>query len=391
MLKKQVMDLLPEAEKATTTKGLQTVSKYEIERRKSLTRGQYLYKAGGRALPDEERKKRDRKFREKLERQAARTPQGPQSMPATPWRSASQSPFLPIPPFSAGNKQRWEDDGLAGSDVDQLEPASKRGRIGTSSLNPRSQSYSPASQTVPEDLLRQAPKDYDSSSTASTLKPYQGQPGPDAAGLGLDVGEGVYVNPQNLSSPPQQPEATITEGFAPTEDFQNDTLQIDYRFVDPQSPLEQLRVQAALFYPRAHYYALTGENAPLLQGTYADQHYQLSVLLAQNWMLEDALPSLADVGPWTGSFDMVPAPNLPDEVLWTILNPIAGDTGIGLSVPTSNSHAQDHPANVGADNFQTAADLDTGIGNDRNYNYSSADLFGELSGSADDTSEWGSA
>lgn len=365
------------------------VSRYEIERRKSLTRGKYLYKARGRTLSVEERKKRDQKFREKLERQAARTSQGPQSMPATPWQSASPSSFLPIPPFRAGNKQRWEDDGLAGSDVDQLEPAPKRGRIGTSSLNPRSQSYSPASQTVPEDLLRQASKDYDSSRTTSTLNPFQGQPGSDAAGRGL--GEGNYVNPRNLSSPSQQPEATITEGHAPSEDFQNDTFQIDYRFVDPQSPLEQLRVQAALFYPRAHYYALTGENSPLLQGTYADQHYQLSVLLAQNWMLEDALPSLADVGPWIGSFDIVPAPNLPDEVLWTILNPIAGGSGIELSVPTTNSHAQDHPANIGAENFQTAADLDTRIGNDRNCNYSSADLFGELFESTDDTSEWGSA
>ena len=388
------MDLLPEAEKATTTEGLQTVSRYEIERRKSLTYGKYLYKAGRRALPDGERKKRDQKFREKLKRQAARTPQGPQSMPAipaTPWQSASPSPFLPMPPLRAGNKQRWDDDGWAASHVDQVESAPKRGRIGTSSLNPRSQSYSPASQTVPEDLLRQAPQDYDSPSTARTLKPYQGQPGPDAAGLGLDVGKGVYLNPQNLSSPPQQPEATITEGFAPTEYFQNDTFQIDYRFVDPQSPLEQLRVQAALFYPRAHYYALIGENPPLLQGTYADQYCQLSVLLAQNWMVEDALPSLADVGPWIGSFDMVPAPNLPDEVLWTILNPIIGGSGIELSVPTSNSHAQDHPANVGAENFQTAADLDRGIGNDRNYNYSSADSFEELFESTDDTSEWGSA
>ena len=382
VLKKQVTDQLrmlgENAERATSTKGLQTISRFEIERRKSSTRGKYLYKASGRALPKDERKRRDQKYEEKMKRLAASQPralqrpasmpvtpwqsnsptsqstdlQRPASMPVTPWQSASPTPYIATHPFSAGNKRRREDDGFEDFDVGQSKPVPKRGRLGSSPLVSRSQDRS---QTVPDDSNREAPNTYDASGPVSRIDPYQGQSGPNASGLGLNFGEEDRLNPQDLT-PPEQSQATPTEGNASTDHTQNAVFQIDYRFVDPQNPLEQLRIQAALFYPRAHYYALVGEHPPhTSDGSYSDQYYQISALLAQNWMMAGGPPSLADVGPWLGGFDMVPSPDLPDEVIWAILHPVTG------SLPV-----------------QTAVDVDTGSQRDREYTGSSDGSFEDL-------------
>ena len=232
--KKQVTDLLSEAEESTTTEGLQVLTRREVEERKSSTRNQYLDKANGRAISEDERRIRDRKTHQRLAQQAKASEQS-QSMPATPGQTAS-SPYLPTPP-STSNKRRREDE----LDADQWEPAPKRGRRGATSLDPR------------------------------------------------------------LQSP---------------------LSRVDYRYVEPQTPLEQLRIQAALFYPRAHYYSLIGEHPPhTSNGTFADQYYQIVASFKQKWLLPGDVPWLADIGAWHGSFDDVPTPNLDDGVTWMILNP----------------------------------------------------------------------
>lgn len=368
VLKQQVLNLLPDAEEATTTAGLQVLSTYEVNKRKLSTRGKYLYKGNGRAITEGERRERDRKFNAKLERQASReprTPRRPQSMPATPWPPTSPSPYLPTPPLSAGNKRHREDDGLENFGVDQSEPAAKRGRLGASPLGPGVQSRIPSSQMVPEGSSQEAPSVYDSVDIISRDDPHHGQSLSNAIGLGLNFGGANSVNPQNyvpsqntgLREPlPQQSEATNAEGTASTNDSQNNSSQLDYRFVDPQNPLEQLRIQAALFYPRAHYYALIGEHAlHTSEGTYADQYLQISALLAQKWMVEGEVPSLADIGTWNGSFNMVPTPFLPEGVLWVILHPNPG----ALPAPEVSTHAQGSSVSVGAENVQTGLERDT--------------------------------
>lgn len=160
VLRKQVMDMLPESEEATSTAGLQVLSRYEVERRKSSTRGKYLYKAAGRAISDEERNRRAIKLERKLEREAAKQPQisqRPQSMPATPWQSASPSPYLPMRPFSADAKRHREGDGFEDFGASQPPPA-KRGRLGASPLDPRLQGRFPSSPMVAEDPIRQMPE-----------------------------------------------------------------------------------------------------------------------------------------------------------------------------------------------------------------------------------------
>lgn len=389
VLKKQVIDQLPEAEEAaTSTEGLQALSRYEVERRKSSTRGIHLYKAAGRAISEEERKERDKKFDEKLERQAARQAQSPQrlqSLPTTPWQSASPITYLPTPPLIAGKKRRREDFGLGDSDVSQSESAAKRGRHSYSPLDPRSEGHFPACLTA-ADPVQQAPNAYDASSIISTSNSDHVQSESNASGLGLMFGgrdpgsSHTFVPSQNTGVPeipPQQPEATNSRGIASTNDFQVDNTQVDYRFVGPQNPLEQLRIQAALFYPRAHYYALIGEH-PMhtSEGTYADQYLRISSLLAQNWIIEGGLPPLADIGPWYGSFNMVPTPILPNEVLWIILHPDP-KASPGPEASATDHHAQLSSANVGTESIPTAPNSISGPEHDGEPNDWSDDLFGE--------------
>ncbi len=367
ILKKQITELLPEAEEATTTEGLQRLSKYEIEQRKALTRGKFLYKANGRAISEEERMRRWKKQDQKLARQAVRqpeSPQRPQSMPATPWQSASPSPYLPTPPVSAGNKRRWENDGHEIFDVDQPGSVAKKGRLSPSPLGPRS-------QETPEDPLQHAKSNSDSN-IVSTFDPYQGPPGWNAVGQGLNLGGGSSVIHQNFdpsqitSVPgfyPQQNEATFTEA------------NLDYRFVVPRNPLEQVRIQAALSYPRKHYYALTGEYPPhTFDGTYCDQFLQLLSLLEQKWMGPGEVPLLVDVGQWIGSFSMIPTPNMPDEVLEIMLRPQIG------APPASEASTQ----TIDVENVRTASNSNTGSKNDGGPSGWSDDMFGEYIEGYDD-------
>ena len=157
VLKKQVLDALPEAGEAaaTTTEGLQKLTKYELDLRKTETRGRFLYKANGRAISDQERRKRDRKVDARLKRQAAKQPQTtqrPQNMPGTPaLRTASTSPYLPTapaytnsylptPPFSAGDKRRRDEEDDRSGYLDADYHSAKRARHATTSpLYPRIQ------------------------------------------------------------------------------------------------------------------------------------------------------------------------------------------------------------------------------------------------------------
>ena len=281
VLKKQVTDLLPEAEDATTTEGLQVLSRYEIARRKSSTRGKFLYKATGRAISDQERERRNRKIDQRLERQAASQPSTPrrlQSMPTTPWQSASSSPYLPTPPLSAGNKRRWDDDSFGDS---QSERAVKRGRLGTSPRDPRLQGRFPIPQTSPEDQFRQASNADNATTIFSTIDSHHGLSGSNATGLGLDFGDGNSVSPQNRApSNNTHVSEAPSKGTTSTNSSENeDNFQPDHRFDDPQSSIEQ------------------------------------------QWIEPDRPPVLADVNPWHGSFSTVPIPHLPDRVTETILRP----------------------------------------------------------------------
>ena len=363
VVKKFITDQLPEAEEATTTEGLQILTRYEIERRKSTTRGQYLYKASGRAISEEERKERDRKLADKLARQAAKQPQTPQvsrSMPATPEKPLYPDVHLRTPPLSAGNKRRRVDDDHEYFDVRQPEPAPKR-RYGASPFDPRMQGRFPEPSVNPEDPFRQQPSANNASTTVSVANPRDIS---NAIGLGSDLG-GYPVVPQNSvpsphtnasESAPQQPEASSTTATVSAYGPQIPNLQPDYRFVIPQTPLDQLRIQAALFYPRAHYYALIGEHPPhTCAGSYAEQCLQIRAHLAQKWLLPDRVPELADIGPiWNGSFDQVPIPTLSQEVLWMILHPI-GEASHVAGKSAAGQIAQVGSVIVGGGGFQTGA------------------------------------
>ena len=371
ILKKQVTALLPEAEEATTTEGLQPLSRYEIEQRKLLTRGKFLYKANGRAISEQERMKRWKKQDQKLARQAFRQPknlQQPQSMPATPWQSASPSPYLPTPPLSAGNKRHWENDGPELFDGDQSGYVAKKGRLSSA-----------------EDPFQQPSNFYSDSTNFSTFDPQQGQPGLNAVGLGSYLGGGnsvihQYPDPSQMTSVPEpyplQNEATYTEATAFTNALQiEDNFQLDYRFVVPRNSLEQLSIQAALSYPRKHYHALTGEYPPhTSDGTYGDQFVQLLLLLEQKWMGPGGVPLLADVGQWNGSFSIVPTPNLPDEVLEILLRP-------NVDAPPA---AEPSTHTVDVEHIKTTSKSNTGSKYDGGPSDWSDDLFGEYIEDFDD-------
>ena len=267
VLKKQITDLLPEAEEATTTEGLQALSRYEVERRKSSTRGKFLYKGNGRAISEHERKARDKKQDDKLRRQAAHEP-------------------------AAGYKRPLDDESH------DSQPEGKRSRV---------------QLPVPKDQSPQPSNAHDA--------------------------------PERLT---QQPAATTNTGEIASIDDASD--QLDYRFVDPQNPLEKLNIQTALYYARAHYFALIGEHpAHTSEGSYASQYLQISALFAQKWLVPGELPFLADVGPWNGSFNQVPTPNLPEEVLYFILHPTPALPGMMTpdddyaQVSSSNAVAEDVP------------------------------------------------
>ena len=321
VLKKQVMDLLPDAEDAITTEGLQPLSRYEIARRKSSTRGKFLYKATGRAISDKEREIRNKKLEQKLERQAASqpsTPQRLQSVPTTPLQSDLPSPYLNTPPFSAGNKRRRDEAD------DQSKPAAKRGRLGASPRDPRLQGRFPTPQASPEDPFQQVSTIYNPTSNFSTIDSRQVFSGSNATRLGLDFAGGESVIPEILAP---SKDAVVSEpppdSIASTNASQNENIfQLDHRFVEPQHPREQLSIQTALFYPRTHYLALIGEHPPQTsEGTYSTQWLHLLRLLEHKWIEPGSPPVLADVGPWYGSFSTVPVPDLPDRVVKMLLHP----------------------------------------------------------------------
>ena len=298
--KNQIIDELPKNEEATTTEGLQLLTRHQIERRKLSTRGKFLYKANGRAISKDERKMRDKKLHQKLARQAEALQQA-QSMPTPPQQqSILQSPYLANPPLSANNKRTRQLDDLEDIDPNLEEPTAKRVRRGATSFDPII--GSPLSSLF--DDVGEVPKNHEAANATAT-------------------------GSNNTPLP----------------------TKLDYRFIEPETPLHQLRIQAALFYPRAHFYALTREP-PLhtSEGTYADQCCQIVKLLAQKWLLPGQIPFLADIGEWPGSFDAIPVPHLDDGVIWSILHQGATATGSddaqgGFAVDTN---AENDGTNQGA-------------------------------------------
>lgn len=326
VLKKQVTDLLPEAQDATSTEGLHILTKHEIAERKASTRGKFLYKANGRAISDQERQKRDRKLNQRLERQAASQPSTPrrlQSAPVTPWRSASPSPYLPTPPLSAGNKRSRDDVQVSGNDdIDPSEPAAKRGRLGASPRDPRLQGGFPAAQLSPEGPSQQAPEASNPTSVFQTIDWQYGLLDSNATGPGLDLEDGSFVQPQDLaqSEIPDVAEPSPNSVASTNASLDENNSQVDYRFVEPQDSFDQLSIQRALTYARAHYQALTGEIPPhTSEGSYIAQYVSILILLEEKWV--GRTPVLADVGPWLGSFNSVPTPDLPDTVRETLSHP----------------------------------------------------------------------
>ena len=310
--KRQIIEELPKTEEATTTEGLQVLTRHEIERRKLSTRGQFLYKANGRTISEDERKRRDRKLHEKLARQAEGL-QEPQSTPATLGQSTSRNPDLARPPLSVNTKRRRQDD-LEDIDPGLSEPVAKRSRRGATSLEPTLVTPLP---TLFEADHEQAPQKYEEANTTATASKNTPLPAP---------------------------------------------IEPDHRFIEPQTPLEQLRVQAALFYPRAHYYALIREYPPhTSEGTYIDQYWQIVALLEQKWLLPGQAPPLADIGPWHGSFDTVPAPILEDGVMWSILHP---DISSAIESEVESSSQGSDVEEGAAENVGTNPGADIGAGHD---------------------------
>ena len=315
----QIIDELPKNEEATTTEGLQVLTRHQIERRKLSTRGKFLYKANGRAISEDERRMRDKKLHQKLARQAEALQQA-QSMPATPrQRSAPQSPHLAIPPSSANSKRRRQLDDLEDIDPDRGEPVAKRVRRGATSLD---RSIGSPLSTLFEDDGEQVPQDHEAANATATA---------------------------SNNTP------------LPTE--------LDYRFIEPETPLHQLRIQAALFYPRAHFYALIREHPPhTSEGTYADQYFKIITLLAQKWLLPGQIPFLADIGEWPGSFDAIPVPNLDDGAIWSILNP--------GPIATEPDDAQGGSAvEANAENDGTNQGAEVGAGDDAEWDVDFFDQF----------------
>lgn len=86
-----------------------------------------------------------------------------------------------------------------------------------------------------------------------------------------------------------------------------------------------------------------------------DQYVQLSAHLQRNFIGHAAeVPALADVGPWRGSFDEVPRPQLDEEVVRVIL-------GIGAESAGGNAAEEE-------EGFQTVVksedDVDDGWSED---------------------------
>ena len=80
-------------------------------------------------------------------------------------------------------------------------------------------------------------------------------------------------------------------------------------------------------------------------------------------------PYLADIGPWHGSFDVVPAPILEDGVVWSMLHP-------GTAVAGSGGESSQGPAGgVGAENAGTDQGCELGAGNDTEWNGDFFDRF----------------
>ena len=358
MRKKLILDQLPEAEDATTTEGLHTISRYEMEQRRLSSLGKYLYKANGRTIPEGERKERARKLTERLDRQSAsqpEPPQRPQSIPATS-QSAFRSPYLPTRPLCAGDKRRWEDRDLGELDVGQSNLAEKRRRLWSSPLNPLLQDRSLTPDNTFGDSFQQSPNAHGSSSSLSTSSLHHSPLRSNSTEPGLNFGSGASVNSWDvafrrntalLEAYSRQSEETDTDGTL-IDVSQNDKFETDYRYVPPQTNLEQLGIQAMLSYARAHYYALFHEYPPFTsEGTYADQYNQIYVNLMQK--RNGGGGYLADIGPWS-SFNTLSTPNLPEDVQWKILHPHE-NPGLLLSdhaesVPTPSNFCKtlhDHP------------------------------------------------
>ena len=390
VLKQQILNQLPEGDKAASTEGLKVLSRAEMEQRKLSTRGTHLYKANGRAVSEEERRKRDRKADSLLRRRLpelsprlhsvpvtplrsshsnifVQTPQqGPQSMLTTPWNSSFPSSSLPAHACATDRKRRWEDDGLGDLGLGRFEPAVKRGRTGVSPLEPSS-----------EDLLRQANNASDSSGTFQTMSPHLSHAGSNMNDLGLDYAEGGFIGSQDFDFHPEQPEGTQTELEGSTDGSQDSSFKTDYRFVQPQNDQEQTRIQTALFSPRIHFKALVGCYPPYTsEGSYADQQYQILIALFHN--SEGELPLLADVGPWYGSFDNVPPPSLPDGVVDTILRLDAGSPSV-TEVSGTGIESQGSSQDSGTEMVPAAAESQTAAKSANESNAWEDDTFGAAS------------
>ena len=182
----------------------------------------------------------------------------------------------------------------------------------------------------------------------------------------------------NREQAPEQHEETNTTATPSNHD--SPPTELDYRFIEPQTPLQQLRVQAALFYPRAHFFALFGEHPPhTSEGSYIDQYLQIVALLEQRWQLPCQAPSLADIGPWLGSFDVLPAPSLEDGVIRSILHP--GTTAVESEAETSQGSAA---VEVSAENVEASLGSDIWAGDNTEWN---GDLFGQFF--KDESVAWG--
>ena len=131
-------ELSNEAREAKTTEGLRSLSKLEIEKRKLVNRGKFLEKAGGRALSDEERQRRDAEHARELERlekkEAARQSFNQAQLPSSSYPRSSVNvgadsctPLFDLP--GAGNgagKRKRDDTGASNFEDEHFQPAQKR-------------------------------------------------------------------------------------------------------------------------------------------------------------------------------------------------------------------------------------------------------------------------
>ncbi len=102
---------------------------------------------------------------------------------------------------------------------------------------------------------------------------------------------------------------------------------LDYRFVDPLSEIDQQLIQVALWYTMAElsWWTQGITVATTRRHSYQSQYEEIQAEFAKLWLVDAPVPQLVRVGPWFGSFENHPLPDIPIERFNDLLNALPED------------------------------------------------------------------